>query len=119
MPKKTSTTNKLPGKLTQFQDIYGNLEAKQKLMEIIDFMHNPQKYEAVGARMRRGVLLYGPPGTGKTMIAKATACEAGIDFIYTSASEFIEMFVGVGPKRIRELFKEARKKPKGCIIFID
>lgn len=69
--------------------------------------------------MRKGVLLYGPPGTGKTMIAKATAYEAGIDFIYTSASEFIELFVGVGPKRIRELFQEARKKPKGCIIFID
>lgn len=105
LPKKNSTTNKLPEKKMDFQDIYGHQEVKQKLREIIDFMHNPQKYEALGARMRKGVLLYGPPGTGKTMIAKATAFEAGIDFIYTSASEFIELFVGVGPKRIRDLFQ--------------
>ena len=64
-------------------------------------------------------MLYGPPGTGKTMIAKAAACEAGIDFIATSATEFVELYVGMGPKRVRELFEEAKKKPKGCIIFID
>lgn len=118
-PKRISTATKMPEKIIRFKDIYGHMEVKLKLFEIIEFIHNPAKYRAVGARMRKGILLYGPPGTGKTMIAKAAAYEAGVDYIYTSASEFVEMYVGLGARRIRDLFEDARRKPRGCIIFID
>jgi cell division protease FtsH len=84
-----------------FSDIYGNDDIKEKLNEFIDYLKNPIKYKEIGARTRKGILLYGPPGTGKTMIAKATACESGVDFLYCSAAEFQEIYVGVGPKRIR------------------
>lgn len=84
-----------------FRDVFGNEDIKEKLKEFIDYLKNPTKYKEIGARTRRGILLYGPPGTGKTMIAKATACESGVEFIYCSAAEFQEVYVGVGPKRIR------------------
>lgn len=84
-----------------FKDVFGNEDIKDKLREFIDYLRNPAKYKEIGARTRRGILLYGPPGTGKTMIAKATACESGVEFIYCSAAEFQEIYVGVGPKRIR------------------
>lgn len=80
-------------------------EAKNELKEIIDYLTEPQKYQEIGARLRKGVLIYGPPGTGKTLLAKATAGECKANFIYSSASEFIEMYVGVGAKRIRNMFK--------------
>jgi cell division protease FtsH len=101
-----------------FADIGGNVKAKEALSEIIDYFKNPQRYLKVGANLPRGVLLYGPPGTGKTMLAKAVANEAGVNFIQTIGSEFIQMYVGVGPMRIRNLFEKARKN-KPCIIFID
>eukprot|EP01016_Furgasonia_blochmanni_P040641 TRINITY_DN5202_c0_g1_i12.p1 TRINITY_DN5202_c0_g1~~TRINITY_DN5202_c0_g1_i12.p1 ORF type:complete len:422 (-),score=80.18 TRINITY_DN5202_c0_g1_i12:311-1576(-) len=102
----------------RFTDIYGLDRAKKELQEIIDFLKNPFKYKNVGARLRRGVLLYGPPGTGKTLLAKATAGESNASFISCTASEFVEMYVGVGPKRVRELFAKARSMSP-CIIFID
>jgi cell division protease FtsH len=102
----------------KFADIYGHEETKKDLREIIDYLKNPEKYRALGARIRRGVLLYGPSGTGKTMLAKAIANEAGVDFIYQSATEFLEVYVGVGPKRVRDLFDTARKRAP-CIIFLD
>ena len=89
---------------THFTDIYGLNMAKKELNEIIDFLKDPNKFKSVGARLRRGVLLFGPPGTGKTLLAKATAGEAQCNFISCAASEFVEMYVGVGPKRVRELF---------------
>jgi cell division protease FtsH len=105
-------------KLVKFDDIYGHEETKKDLREIIDYLKNPDKYKALGARIRRGVLLYGPSGTGKTMLAKAVANEAGINFLYQSATEFLEVYVGIGPKRVRSLFNIAREKAP-CIIFID
>lgn len=87
-------------------------------MQIINYFKNPEEYRILGARLRRGVLLYGPSGTGKTMIAKAMANEAGVNFIYRSAAQFVEMYVGVGPRRIRDLFDEA-KLSAPCIVFID
>lgn len=92
---------------------------KVKLREIIDFLHNSDKFQHFGARIRRGVLLYGPPGTGKTLLARALADEAHCQFIRVAASEFQEMYVGVGAKRVRELFREAKRQERGCIIFID
>ena len=101
-----------------FADIAGNQDAKIALQEIIEYFKNPEKFLRVGAKLPRGVLLYGPPGTGKTMLAKATANEAGVNFIQTTGSEYIEIFVGVGAKRVREIFAQARENSP-CILFID
>ena len=101
-----------------FQDVAGQDEAKESLEEIIDFLHNPGKYTEIGAKLPKGALLVGPPGTGKTLLAKAVAGEAGVPFFSISGSDFVEMFVGVGASRVRDLFKEASKMAP-CIIFID
>ena len=101
-----------------FKDVAGQDEAKESLEEIIDFLHNPQKYTAIGARLPKGALLVGSPGTGKTLLAKAVAGEANVPFFSISGSDFVEMFVGVGASRVRDLFKEASKVAP-CIIFID
>ena len=101
-----------------FKDVAGQDEAKESLEEIIDFLHNPQKYTAIGARLPKGALLLGSPGTGKTLLAKAVAGEANVPFFSISGSDFVEMFVGVGASRVRDLFKEAAKVAP-CIIFID
>lgn len=101
-----------------FEDVAGQDEAKEQLIEIIDFLHNPAKYTQIGAKLPKGALLVGPPGTGKTLIARAVAGEAKVPFFSISGSEFVEMFVGVGAAKVRDLFKEAEKKAP-CIIFID
>lgn len=101
-----------------FNDIAGEDEAKENLAEIVDYLHNPNKYSEIGASMPKGVLLVGPPGTGKTMLAKAVAVEAGVPFFSVSGSEFVEIFIGVGASKVRDLFKKANKKAP-CIIFID
>ena len=103
---------------TRFSDVAGVDEAKAELMEVVDFLKNPKEYGILGARIPKGILLVGPPGTGKTMLAKAVAGEAGVPFFSISGSEFIEMFVGVGAARVRDLFEQARKA-KPAIIFID
>ncbi|UCH25871.1 MAG: ATP-dependent zinc metalloprotease FtsH [Trueperaceae bacterium] len=103
---------------TTFKDVAGHKEAKQELKEVVDFLKNPQKYLRIGAEIPKGVLLVGPPGTGKTLLARAIAGEAGVPFLSVSASEFMEMFVGVGASRVRSLFDEARKSSP-AIIFID
>lgn len=102
----------------KFSDIAGNVEVKEEVFELVDYLKDPKKYSSVGARIPKGILLGGPPGTGKTLIAKATAGEANVPFYFISASNFVEMFVGVGAKRVREMFKEARKNAP-AIIFID
>ena len=102
----------------RFDDVAGEDEAKESLAEIVDYLHNPQKYTDVGASMPKGVLLVGPPGTGKTMLAKAVAGEANVPFFSTSGSEFVEMFVGMGASKVRDLFKQAKEKAP-CIVFID
>ncbi len=101
-----------------FRDVAGQDEAKESLEEIIDFLHNPQKYTEIGAKLPKGALLVGPPGTGKTLLAKAVAGEANVPFFSISGSDFVEMFVGVGASRVRDLFKEASKMAP-CIVFID
>ena len=101
-----------------FADVAGEDEAKESLQEVVDFLHNPGKYRAIGAKLPKGALLVGPPGTGKTLLAKAVAGEAKVPFFSLSGSEFVEMFVGVGASRVRDLFEEA-KKNSPCIIFID
>ena len=101
-----------------FADVAGEDEAKEALKEIVDFLHNPQKYESIGAQMPKGVLLQGPPGTGKTLLAKAVAGEADVPFFSISGSEFVEMFVGMGAAKVRDLFKQANEKAP-CIVFID
>jgi len=101
-----------------FDDVAGVEEAKQELVEIVDFLKNPKKYSALGARIPKGVLLLGPPGSGKTLLARAVAGEAGVPFFHISGSDFVEMFVGVGASRVRDLFEQA-KAHKPCIIFID
>ena len=101
-----------------FKDVEGQEEAKESLDEIVDFLHNPSKYTAIGAKQPKGALLVGPPGTGKTLLAKAVAGEANVPFFSLSGSEFVEMFVGVGASRVRDLFKQANAKAP-CIIFID
>ena len=101
-----------------FDDVAGNDEAKQELQEVVEFLKEPQKFAALGARIPKGVLLVGPPGTGKTLMAKAVSGEAGVPFFTISGSEFVEMFVGVGASRVRDLFEQA-KKNSPCIIFID
>jgi cell division protease FtsH len=101
-----------------FKDVEGEEEAKENLMEIVDYLHNPDKYREIGASMPKGVLLVGPPGTGKTMLAKAVAGEANVPFFSISGSEFVEMFVGMGAAKVRDLFKQAKEKAP-CIVFID
>lgn len=101
-----------------FKDVAGEDEAKESLAEIVDYLHNPAKYTAVGASMPKGLLLVGPPGTGKTMLAKAVAGEAGVPFFSISGSEFVEMFVGMGASKVRDLFRQAKEKAP-CIVFID
>jgi len=101
-----------------FQDVAGLDEAKVEVMEVVDFLKNPKKYTALGGKIPKGVLLIGPPGTGKTLLAKAVAGEAGVPFFSISGSDFVEMFVGVGASRVRDLFKQAREKAP-CIVFID
>lgn len=101
-----------------FKDIAGNIEAKEQVKDIIDFIKTPKKYNQLGAVMPKGIMLYGPPGTGKTLMAKAIATEAGVPFFSVSGSDFIQLYVGVGASRIRELFREARKHEK-AVIFID
>ena len=101
-----------------FDDVAGEDEAKENLAEIVDYLHNPQKYTDAGASMPKGLLLVGPPGTGKTMLAKAVAGESGVPFFSISGSEFVEMFVGMGASKVRDLFKQAKEKAP-CIVFID
>ena len=102
----------------RFDDVAGEDEAKESLTEIVDYLHNPSKYTDVGAQMPKGILLVGPPGTGKTMLAKAVAGEAKVPFFSISGSEFVEMFVGMGASKVRDLFRQAKEKAP-CIVFID
>ena len=106
------------GKSIKFADVAGEDEAKESLQEIVDFLHNPKRYEDIGAKKPKGVLLVGPPGTGKTLLARAVAGEAGVPFFSIAGSEFVEMFVGMGASKVRDLFKQANEKAP-CIIFID
>jgi cell division protease FtsH len=106
------------GVKADFSSVAGNEEAKESVMDIVDFLKNPEKYLRYGARMPRGIIFYGPPGTGKTLMAKAVAGEAGVPFYALSGSDFVQVYVGVGAGRIRDLFKKAREKGK-CVIFID
>ena len=103
---------------TNFEDVAGADEAKEELVEVVDFLKHPEKYAALGARIPKGLLMVGPPGTGKTLLARAVAGEAGVPFLSISGSEFVEMFVGVGAARVRDLFEQARKNAP-CIVFID
>lgn len=123
--KNMFSVGKSPAKMVKedkvkvkFQDVAGLPEAKVEIQEFVDFLKTPKKYEALGAKIPKGAMLVGPPGTGKTLLAKATAGEAGVPFYSTSGSDFIEMFVGVGPARVRDLFAQARESAP-CIIFID
>ena len=102
----------------RFSDVAGQDEAKEALVEVVDFLHEPKKYTAIGAKLPKGILLVGPPGTGKTLLAKAVAGEAGVPFFSISGSEFVEMFVGMGAAKVRDLFKQANEKAP-CIVFID
>ena len=102
----------------RFSDVAGEDEAKESLAEIVDYLHNPEKYTQAGAAMPKGILLVGPPGTGKTLLAKAVAGEAGVPFFSISGSEFVEMLVGMGAAKVRDLFKQANEKAP-CIVFID
>jgi cell division protease FtsH len=102
----------------KFSDVAGEDEAKENLTEIVDYLHNPGKYKEIGASMPKGILLVGPPGTGKTMLAKAVAGEANVPFFSMSGSEFVEMFVGMGASKVRDLFRQAKEKAP-CIVFID
>ena len=102
----------------RFKDVAGQDEAKESLMEVVDYLHDPKKYVSIGAKLPKGVLLVGPPGTGKTLLAKAVAGEAGVPFFSISGSEFVEMFVGMGAAKVRDLFKQANEKAP-CIVFID
>jgi len=115
---KAKMFNKDEQVLTRFKDVAGMDEAKEEIMEFVKFLKEPAKYEKLGAKIPRGAILSGPPGTGKTLLAKATAGEAGVPFLSVSGSEFVEMFVGVGPSRVRDLFANA-KKHAPCIIFVD
>ena len=116
--KNRARLYKSDGKSITFKDVAGLEEEKEELSEIVDFLRNPAKYDKLGARIPKGVLLVGPPGTGKTYISKATAGEAGVPFFTISGSDFVEMFVGVGASRVRDLFNEAKKNAP-CIVFID
>ena len=114
--KSTAKLNR--SKTVTFNDVAGCDEEKEELVEIIDFLKNPRKYNEIGARIPKGVILFGPPGTGKTLLAKAVAGEAGVPFFSISGSDFVEMFVGVGASRVRDMFKTA-KENSPCIVFID
>ena len=103
---------------TTFEDVAGQEESKYELMEVVDFLKNPDKFTRIGAKIPKGVLLVGNPGTGKTLLAKAVAGEAGVPFFHMSGSDFVEMFVGVGASRVRDLFEQGRKNAP-CILFID
>lgn len=102
----------------KFSDVAGMDEAKVEIMEFVSFLKEPARFQKLGAKIPRGAILSGPPGTGKTLLAKATAGESGVPFFSVSGSEFVEMFVGVGPSRVRDLFANARKNTP-CIVFID
>ncbi len=102
----------------RFSDVAGLVEEKEEVAELIDFLKNPKKFQKLGARIPKGVLLVGPPGTGKTLLAKAVAGEANVPFYYISGSDFVELFVGVGASRVRDMFKQA-KQSAPCLIFID
>ena len=114
---KAKMMNELKGKVT-FNDVAGVEEAKEEVEEIVEFLKDPKKFSRLGGKIPRGALLVGPPGTGKTLLARAIAGEAGVPFFTISGSDFVEMFVGVGPSRVRDLFKEARANAP-CIVFID
>jgi len=116
--REENPTKPTTGKKTTFKDVAGSTEAKQELEEVVEFLKEPQKFLKLGARIPKGVLLIGPPGTGKTLLAKAVSGEAGVPFFHMSGSEFVEMFVGVGASRVRDLFKRA-KKAAPAIVFID
>jgi cell division protease FtsH len=115
--KKKDLDKKQVGK--SFNDVGGCEQAKEAIREVIDFIRNPEQFQKMGVRMPKGLLLYGPPGTGKTLIAKAAATEAGIPVIYASGSEFVELYVGLGAKRVRDLFAQARSYRSPVMIFID
>ncbi|MBR3561633.1 MAG: AAA family ATPase, partial [Oscillospiraceae bacterium] len=112
---RSARDNKRP---TTFDDVAGADEEKEELQEIVDFLREPQKFIDLGARIPKGVLLVGPPGTGKTLLARAVAGEAGVEFLSISGSDFVEMYVGVGASRVRDLFEQA-KKAAPAIVFID
>ncbi|MGN0940866.1 MAG: ATP-dependent metallopeptidase FtsH/Yme1/Tma family protein, partial [Selenomonadaceae bacterium] len=112
---RLSTGNKMN---VNFNDVAGADEAKQELEEVVEFLKHPKKFNDLGARIPKGVLLYGPPGTGKTLLARAVAGEAGVPFFSISGSDFVEMYVGVGASRVRDLFEQAKKNAP-CIVFID
>merc|ERR1719243_490881 len=116
--KSRTDINLEPETGVTFEDVAGCDQSKLELTEVVDFLKNPSKYEKVGAKAPRGVIMEGPPGTGKTLLARAVAGEAGVPFISASGSEFVEMFVGVGASRVRDIFGEAKKNAP-CIIFID
>lgn len=121
MLKKTKITIINPfekGKGVYFKDVAGSREAKQEVIEFVDYLKNPQKYQKLGAKVPKGALLLGPPGCGKTLLAKAVATEAKVPFLTMNGSEFIEMIGGLGAARVRDLFKEARKRAP-CIVYID
>ena len=118
MGKSKAKIQMEPDTGVNFESVAGVDEAKEELKEIVDFLKTPQKFTDLGAKVPRGALLIGPPGTGKTLLAKAVAGEAGVPFFSTSASEFVEMFVGVGASRVRDLFNDAKKNAP-CIVFID
>ncbi|MDE1847315.1 MAG: AAA family ATPase, partial [Candidatus Micrarchaeota archaeon] len=105
-------------KKTAFADVAGCDESKEELSEVVEFLKHPEKFQKLGGKMPRGVLLFGPPGTGKTLLARAVAGEAGVPFFTISGSDFVEMFVGVGASRVRDMFEQAKKNAP-CIIFID
>merc|ERR550514_451138 len=118
MGKSKSKIQMEPETGVKFEDVAGCESSKQELVEIVEFLKNPSKYSALGAKIPRGCVMEGPPGTGKTLLARAVAGEAGVPFISASASEFVEMFVGVGASRVRDLFKQAKKNAP-AIVFID
>lgn len=102
----------------RFSDVAGEDEAKESLQEVVDYLHDPKQYEEIGASMPKGILLVGPPGTGKIMLVKAVAGESNVPFFSMSGSEFVEMFVGMGASKVRDLFKQAKEKAP-CMVFID
>jgi len=118
MAMEIDDSRKQQQKITRFYDVAGNEEAKEAVEDVVDFIKNPEKYSKYGARMPRGIIFYGPPGTGKTLMAKAIAGESGVPFFAVSGSDFVQMYVGVGASRIRDLFKKARMEKK-AVIFID